>query len=222
MQAGKGLASGVASPGIGLTATAQAVCPAACTLHLANSGRHPGGCTVCCGRPSPCCCQTTPELPQNTKVSVQTALRIESLNLDALRLAFTPPLQQQMEETFPATSPKGQTRCQSAEKIIESPANPVLPPMAGHAVVAVGSLVAGGLNYTNVNAVLEVTPEKATLALFPSVGRRQRGRHPYPGRHRREPPVGPCREFSGRACLQNLLPNNLASFPWKVNSDGMS
>ena len=28
-----------------------------------------------------------PELPEGTKFSVQTALRIESLNLDALRLA---------------------------------------------------------------------------------------------------------------------------------------
>ena len=166
MQAGKGLASGAASPGIGLTATAQVQFdPAARTLHLATLAGTLGGAPF--AAEGLMLLPENPELPQGTKFSVQTALRVESLNLDALRLAFTPPLQQQLEETFPATTPKGPDPLpKRGKKIIEPPVEPVLPPMAGHAVVAVGSLVAGGLTYSNINGVLEITPEKATLAPF--------------------------------------------------------
>lgn len=166
MQAGKGLASGAASPGIGLTATAQVQFdPAGHTLYLKNLAGTLGGAPF--AAEGLMLLPDNPELPQGTRFSVQTALRIESLNLDALRLAFTPPLQQQLDETFPASSPKGPDPLpKRGKKIIEPPVEPVLPPMAGHAVVAVGSLVAGGLTYSNINGTLEITPEKATLAPF--------------------------------------------------------
>ena len=166
MQAGKGLASGAASPGIGLTATAEVQFdPMARTLHLKSLAGALGGAPF--AAEGLLLLPEHPELPEGTKFSVQTALRIESLNLDALRLAFTPPLHQQLEETFPATSPKGPDPLpKRGKKIIEAPVEPVLPPMAGHAVVAVGSLVAGGLTYSNINGVLEINPEKATLAPF--------------------------------------------------------